>query len=168
MKMSENWLREWVDPAIDSADLQHQLTLLGLEVDDAQRMPTLTNIVVARIESAEQHPNADKLRVCAVDDGSGEALSIVCGAPNARAGLVVPLARIGAELPGGMKIKSAKLRGVASRGMLCSARELALADDASGLMELSADAPVGMPISQYLQLDDTLISIELTPNRGIV
>lgn len=166
MKMSENWLREWVDPAIDSADLQHQLTLLGLEVDDAQRMPTLTNIVVARIESAEQHPNADKLRVCAVDDGSGEALSIVCGAPNARAGLVVPLARIGAELPGGMKIKSAKLRGVASRGMLCSARELALADDASGLMELSADAPVGMPISQYLQLDDTLISIELTPNRG--
>ena len=168
MKFSENWLREWVNPDIDSAELQYQLTMLGLEVDHVQPMPRLKNIVVAEIESVEPHPDADagKLRVCSVDDGSGSSLSIVCGAPNASAGLRVPLARIGAELPGGIKIKHAKLRGVASSGMLCSARELQLADDDSGLMELPVDAPIGTSISTYLQLEDTSIEIDLTPNRG--
>lgn len=166
MKFSENWLREWVDPDISCVELQHQLTLLGLEVDETEPMPTLVNVVIARIESVEPHPNADKLRVCAVNDGSGEMLLVVCGAPNARPGIVVPLARIGGELPSGIKIKRAKLRGIASQGMLCSARELQLSDDAGGLMELPGDAPIGSTISEYLQLDDTLITIDLTPNRG--
>ena len=166
MKFSENWLREWVNPEIDSEELQYQLTMLGLEVDGVEQTPLLENIVVARIAAIEPHPDADKLRVCSVDDGSDEGLSIVCGAPNAREGILVPLARVGAVLPGGMKIKPAKLRGVASHGMLCSARELGLSEDASGLMELAGDAPVGRSISDYLQLDDALIEIDLTPNRG--
>ena len=166
MKFSENWLREWVNPEIDSAELQEQLTMLGLEVDAVEETHSLEAIVVARIASVEPHPNADKLRVCGVDDGTGETLSVVCGAPNAREGICVPLARVGAVLPGGTKIKSAKLRGVASFGMLCSARELGLSDDASGLMELPVEAPVGENLRDYLALDDTLIEIDLTPNRG--
>ena len=122
-------------------------------------------VVVAEIVSAEQHPDADKLRVCQVDTGS-ETVQIVCGAPNARAGLKAPLARVGAVLPGDFKIKAAKLRGVESRGMLCAEQELGLSDASDGLMELSADAPVGTDIRDYLQLDDKVIEIGLTPNRA--
>ena len=135
-------------------------------VDDVEQLPPLENIVIASIESSRVHPNADKLRICDVDDGSGKLLSIVCGAPNIRRGLRVPLARSGVQLPGGYRIKHAELRGVVSQGMLCSARELHLADDTDGLMELPADAPIGTSIEEYLQTDDTLIKIQVTPNRG--
>lgn len=123
-------------------------------------------MVVARIAEIAPHPDADKLRVCKVDDGSGELLQIVCGAPNAAAGLVVPLARVGAELPGGMKIGVAKMRGVTSSGMLCSARELGLSQDHGGLLELSGDLKPGTDIRQALDLDDTLFVLKLTPNRA--
>jgi len=166
MKFSEQWLREWVDPQIDSAELVEQLTMLGLEVDGVERCELHEQIVVAAIDAVEPHPDADKLRVCSVDDGSGETLQIVCGAPNAAAGMRVPLARVGAELPGGLKIKRARLRGVASAGMLCSAAELGLSEDASGLMALPADAPLGESMGAYLNLDDAVIDIDLTANRG--
>jgi phenylalanyl-tRNA synthetase beta chain len=122
--------------------------------------------VVAEISSCEPHPNADKLSVCAVDDGGDEPLRIVCGAPNARPGLRVPLARVGARLGPEFKIKRARLRGVESAGMLCSAKELGLSDDHSGLMELPAEAPVGAGLREYLGLDDSVIEVDLTPNRG--
>ena len=167
MKFSESWVREWVDPAISSEELAEQLTMLGLEVDDyAAAGGEFSGVVVAQIASVEQHPDADRLRVCQVDDGSGQQHNVVCGAPNAREGIRVPFARVGAKLPGGFKIKKSKLRGVQSEGMLCSAAELELADDADGLYELPADAPLGETLSDYLSLDDHLIEIDLTPNRG--
>ncbi|MEM6987123.1 MAG: phenylalanine--tRNA ligase subunit beta [Pseudomonadota bacterium] len=166
MKFSEKWLREWIDPAVDTEGLSEQLTLLGLEVDDLERGAELGDkVVVARILSADKHPDADKLQVCQVDTGS-ETVQIVCGAPNARAGLVAPLALPGARLPGGLKIKKSKLRGVESRGMLCSARELSISDEDAGLFELANDAPLGQPIVDHLGLDDVTFDIELTPNRG--
>ena len=166
MKFSENWLREWVDPAVDTDGLAEQLTLLGLEVDDLERGAELGDkVVVARILSADPHPDADRLRVCQVDTGNGTA-QIVCGAPNARAGLIAPLALPGAKLPGGIKIKKSKLRGVESQGMLCGADEIAVGDDGDGLLELAADAPVGTPIADYLALNDVTFDIDLTPNRG--
>jgi phenylalanyl-tRNA synthetase beta chain len=166
MKFSENWLRSLVDIRADSATLARRLTMSGLEVAEAAPIGgALDGVVVARIIACEPHPDADKLRVCRVDTGKGEA-QIVCGAPNARAGLVAPLATIGATLPNGITIKAAKLRGVESRGMLCSARELGIDADASGLLELSGDAPVGTPLAEYLGLPDVAIEVELTPNRG--
>ena len=166
MKFSENWLRALVDIRADSATLVRRLTLSGLEVAGAETIGgALDGVIVARIAACERHPDADKLRVCRVDTGIGE-VQIVCGAPNARAGLVAPLAAAGAVLPNGTTIKVAKLRGVESQGMLCSAKELGIDADASGLMELPADAPVGKPLAGYLGLPDVVIEVELTPNRG--
>src|SRR5690606_18137020 len=128
--------------------------------------PPFSGIVVAHILEVEKHPDADKLRICRVDDGSGEPLQIVCGAPNAAAGLKVPLARLGAVLPGGMKIGKAKMRGVESFGMLCSARELGLSQDHVGLLELDPGATVGQSLRETLDLDDTLFTLKLTPNRA--
>ena len=165
MELSENWLREWVDPPLDSERLASQLTMAGLEVGGSRAAaPALDGVVVAEVVAVEQHPDADKLSVCKVGDGESE-FSIVCGAPNVRAGLKVALARIGAKLPG-IKIKKSKIRGVASEGMLCSAAELELAESSAGILELPADAPPGMSIVDYLQLADTIIDIDLTPNRG--
>ncbi|MBT8128464.1 MAG: phenylalanine--tRNA ligase subunit beta [Gammaproteobacteria bacterium] len=170
MKVSEQWLRTWVNPDISTDEMVEQLTMAGLEVDGTEPAAgAFTDVVVARVESVEKHPDADKLSVCQVSDG-GETLQIVCGAANVRAGLSVALARVGAVLPAGedqtFRIKSAKLRGVASAGMLCSEKELGLAEQSEGIMELPADAPAGKTLREYLQLDDTIIDIDLTPNRG--
>lgn len=167
MQFSEQWLRTFVNPPLDSEALGHLLTMAGLEVEEAESAaPAFSGIVVARIVEAEKHPNADKLRVCKVDAGSGELLQIVCGAPNAAAGMKVPCALVGAVLPGDFAIKAAKLRGVESFGMLCSARELGISEDHGGLLALPDDAPVGQSIRDYLGLDDTLFTIKLTPNRA--
>ena len=167
MKFSELWLRTLVDPPIDSAALCDKLTMAGLEVEAAvTAAPAFTGVVVARIDAVAPHPDADRLRVCTVDAGTGAPLSIVCGAPNAAAGMKVPCAMIGALLPGGFAIKAAKMRGVESQGMLCSAKELGIADDASGLLALDADAVVGVDLRAALALDDTLITLKLTPNRA--
>ena len=166
MKISEQWLREWVSPALSTEDLAHQITMAGLEVDAIEPVAgVFTGVVVARIISAEPHPDADKLRVCQVDTGSG-TVQIVCGAPNARAGLRAPLAQVGAVLPGDFKIKPARLRGVESQGMLCAEQELGLSDASEGLMELAEDAPVGADLRAYLGLDDKVIEIGITPNRA--
>ncbi|MEE4110905.1 MAG: phenylalanine--tRNA ligase subunit beta, partial [Halieaceae bacterium] len=167
MKFSEQWLREWVNPALTSEALGEQITMAGLEVDAIEPVAGgFDGVVVGEIIAAEQHPDADKLRVCRVNAGTGEELQIVCGAPNARAGLKAPLATVGATLPGDFAIKAAKLRGVESRGMLCAAAELGLSEDRAGLMELPADAPVGEDLRAYLGLDDVSIEIGLTPNRA--
>ena len=166
MKFSENWLREHVRIDADSASLQHRLTMIGLEVEGAERLgDALDGVVVARILSAAPHPEADRLQVCEVDAGGDTPLQIVCGAPNARAGLVAPLAMVGAQV-GALTIQAAKLRGVESSGMLCSAKELGVDADASGLLELPTDAPIGTPLAQYLGLPDTVIELGLTPNRA--
>ncbi|WP_191576975.1 phenylalanine--tRNA ligase subunit beta [Achromobacter insolitus] len=167
MQFPESWLRTLVNPPIATDELAHRLTMAGLEVEETEpAAPAFTGVVVAHIVEIAPHPDADKLRVCQVDDGSGERLQIVCGAPNAAAGLKVPLARVGAELPGGMKIGVAKMRGVQSSGMLCSARELGLSQDHAGLLELSADMVPGQSIREALDLDDTLFTLKLTPNRA--
>lgn len=167
MLISESWLRSFVNPTLDADALAHQLTMAGLEVEDVfTAAPAFTQVVVGHIVEVTPHPDADRLRVCKVDDGSGELLQIVCGAPNAAVGLHVPVARIGAELPGGMTIGAVKMRGVPSAGMLCSARELGLSTDHEGLMELPADAPVGTDIREYLDLDDTVFELKMTPNRA--
>lgn len=167
MKISENWLRTWVNPAIDSDTLSDQLTMLGLEVDElAPVAKPFTGVVVGEVLTVEQHPDADRLRVTTVNIGSGEPLQIVCGAPNVRAGMKAPVATIGAILPGDFKIKKGKLRGVESQGMLCGASEIDLEDKIDGLLELPDDAPVGVNIREYLKLDDNVIDISITPNRG--
>jgi len=167
MKISENWLRTWVNPAIDSEKLSNQLTMLGLEVDDlSPAAKPFTGVVVGEVLTVEQHPNADRLRVTTVNIGSGEPLQIVCGAPNVRAGMKAPVATIGAVLPGDFKIKKGKLRGIESQGMLCGASEIDLEDKIDGLLELPNDAPVGVNIREYLDLDDNVIDISITPNRG--
>ncbi|NLN56765.1 MAG: phenylalanine--tRNA ligase subunit beta [Gammaproteobacteria bacterium] len=167
MKISENWLRTWVNPAIDSEKLSDQLTMLGLEVDDlSPAAKPFTGVVVGEVLTVEQHPDADRLRVTTVNIGSGEPLQIVCGAPNVRAGMKAPVATIGAVLPGDFKIKKGKLRGVESQGMLCGASEIDLEDKLDGLLELPADAPVGVNVREYLDLDDNVIDISITPNRG--
>ncbi|MGW9062490.1 phenylalanine--tRNA ligase subunit beta [Achromobacter animicus] len=167
MQFPESWLRTLVNPPIATDELAHRLTMAGLEVEETEpAAPAFTGVVVAHIVEIAPHPDADKLRVCQVDDGSGERLQIVCGAPNAAAGLKVPLARVGAELPGGMKIGVAKMRGVQSSGMLCSARELGLSQDHAGLLELPADMVPGQSIREALDLDDTLFTLKLTPNRA--
>ncbi|MFZ5560482.1 MAG: phenylalanine--tRNA ligase subunit beta [Pseudomonadota bacterium] len=166
MQFSEKWLREWISPTLDTAALCHQLTMAGLEVDDVSPVAAaFTGVVVGEVLEVVPHPGADKLRVATVNAG-GEPLQIVCGAANVRAGLRVPVAIVGAELPGGLGIKQARLRGVESFGMLCSAAELGLAEKAEGLMELAGDAPVGASIRDYLQLDDHVIGLGITPNRG--
>lgn len=166
MKFSENWLRSHVSVEADRDALVATMTAIGLEVEEVQPLgQSLQGVVVARILEAERHPQADRLQVCKVDAGTGEPLQIVCGAPNARAGLVAPLAMVGARF-GDFAIKAAKLRGVESQGMLCSAKELGLDEDASGLLELPDDAPVGTPLADYLGLPDASIEIKLTPNRA--
>ena len=166
MKFSEQWLRSWTNPAVDRDALVAKLSMVGLEVDSVTPVAgAFHGVVVGEILSAEQHPDADKLRVCQVSNGS-ETFQVVCGAPNARPGIKIPFAMIGAELGDDFKIKKAKLRGVESFGMLCSASELKISEDNSGLMELAADAPLGMDIREYLGLDDVVIEIGLTPNRG--
>ncbi|MGR0306474.1 phenylalanine--tRNA ligase subunit beta [Acinetobacter beijerinckii] len=167
MKISENWLRTWVNPAIDSETLSDQLTMLGLEVDElAPVAKPFTGVVVGEVLTVEQHPDADRLRVTTVNIGSGNPLQIVCGAPNVSVGMKAPVAIIGAVLPGDFKIKKGKLRGIESQGMLCGASEIDLEDKIDGLLELHADAPVGMNIREYLKLDDNVIDISITPNRG--
>ncbi|WOE29375.1 phenylalanine--tRNA ligase subunit beta [Acinetobacter towneri] len=167
MKISENWLRTWVNPAIDSDTLSNQLTMLGLEVDDmSPAAKPFTGVVVGEVLTVEQHPDADRLRVTTVNIGSGEPLQIVCGAPNVRVGMKAPVATIGAVLPGDFKIKKGKLRGVESQGMLCGASEIDLEDKLDGLLELPTDAPVGVNVREYLDLDDHVIDISITPNRG--
>jgi phenylalanyl-tRNA synthetase beta chain len=166
MKFSEQWLRTWVCPQVSRDDLVARLSMAGLEVDSVSLAAgVFSGVVVGEVLSTEQHPDADKLRVCQVSSGE-ETFQVVCGAPNVRPGLKIPFAMIGAELPGDFKIKKAKLRGVESNGMLCSASELQISEDNEGLMELPADAPVGQDIRVYLDLDDASIEVDLTPNRG--
>jgi phenylalanyl-tRNA synthetase beta chain len=165
MKFSERWLRAYADPALSSEALAHALTMAGLEVEErAPAAPPFSGVVVGQVLSCGRHPNADKLSVCEVDTGTGAPSTIVCGAPNVAAGLKVPCALPGAELPGGMKIGVAKMRGVESRGMLCSARELGLSDDHGGLLVLAAETRVGTPLREALALDDQLWLLKLTPN----
>ena len=166
MKISYRWLTEWADTDLAAEEVAERFTLAGLEVDSvAPVAPPLDGVVVGEIVAIEPHPDADRLRVCTVQ-GDSEERTIVCGAPNARAGMKAPLATLGTKLPGGLKIKPARLRGVASAGMLCSEPELGLGEDASGLMELPADAPVGESLTNYLGLDDRVLEIDLTPNRA--
>ncbi len=166
MKFSESWLRTFVNPDLSTDALAHLLTMAGLEVEEQDPVaPAFTQVVVAHVLEVVKHPDADRLNVCQVDAGNGP-VQIVCGAPNVAAGLKVPCALPGAVLPGDFKIKVAKVRGVESSGMLCSARELGIAEDASGLLVLPADAPVGESIRRYLDLDDTLFTLKLTPNRA--
>ncbi len=167
MKFSEQWLREWVNPSVTTEELCHQLTMAGLEVDAIEPVAaSFTGVVVGEVVKIEPHPDADKLRVTQVNIGQDELLTIVCGAANVREGMRVPTAVVGANLPGDFKIKKAKLRGVPSFGMLCSESEIGLAESASGLMELPADAPIGEDLRFYLKLDDVTIELGLTPNRG--
>lgn len=166
MFVSESWLRTIVNPPLDSDTLCHRLTMAGLEVEESvTAAPAFTGIVVAEIVEIAPHPDADRLRVCQVNTGT-ELVQIVCGAPNARQGLKAPLAQVGAVLPGDFKIGKAKMRGVESFGMLCSAKELGISEESDGLLELSADAPVGTDVREWLDLDDHIIEIKMTPNRA--
>ena len=166
MKFSEQWLRGWVSPQVNRDELVARLSMAGLEVDSVTPAAgVFSGVVVGEVLSTEQHPDADKLRVCQVSNGA-ETFQVVCGAPNVRPGLKIPFAMIGAELPGDFKIKKAKLRGVESNGMLCSQAELQVGEGNDGLMELPSDAPVGQDIRAYLDLEDASIEVDLTPNRG--
>jgi len=166
MKFSEQWLRGWVSPQVERDELVARLSMAGLEVDSVTLAAgAFSGVIVGEVLSTEQHPDADKLRVCQVSNGS-ETFQVVCGAPNVRPGLKIPFATLGAELPGDFKIKKAKLRGVESNGMLCSQSELQVGEGNDGLMELPADAPVGEDFRVYLGLDDASIEVDLTPNRG--
>ncbi len=167
MKFPEHWLRAIVDPPLTSEALAHALTMAGLEVEDRRSAaPPFNGVVVGKVLTVDRHPNADRLSVCRVDAGSGDDLSIVCGAPNVAVGQLVPCARIGAELPGDLKIRQAAMRGVESQGMLCSAKELGLSDDASGLLILDPTLQVGTDLRQALDLDDVILELKLTPNRA--
>jgi phenylalanyl-tRNA synthetase beta chain len=168
MKLSIDWLRDWVDVGLAPAELGARLTMAGFELESATAAaPAFSGVVVAKILAAERHPQADKLQVCRVDAGQGgEPLQVVCGAPNARAGLVTALARVGAALPNDVSIKAAKLRGVESAGMLCSARELGLSEGHEGILELPADGTPGQDLRALLGLDDTVLELNVTPNRG--
>ncbi|NCF15279.1 MAG: phenylalanine--tRNA ligase subunit beta [Gammaproteobacteria bacterium] len=167
MKIAESWLREWVSPELDTEALGHQLTMLGHEVDGIEYEGAgIADIVVAEVIECGKHPDADKLSVCRVNDGGDELIDIVCGAPNVHAGMKTPLAKPGVTLPNGMKLRKAKIRGVVSNGMLCSAVEIGLGDESDGIMELPADAQVGQPLVELLELPDAAIDLDLTPNRG--
>ncbi len=166
MQFSISWLRSLVNPSLDNAALAHLLTMAGLEVEETRAVaPSFNKVVVAKVLSTEKHPDADKLKLCTVDVGQTAPLQIVCGAPNVAVGMCVPCALVGAKLPG-IEIRQARVRGIDSFGMLCSAKELGIADDAGGLMVLSADAPVGKSVREVLDLDDTLFTLKLTPNRA--
>ncbi|MFD2229014.1 phenylalanine--tRNA ligase subunit beta [Alkalimarinus sediminis] len=166
MKFSEQWLREWVNPDINTEELVSQITMAGLEVDGVELVAgEFVGVVVGEVLSTEKHPDADKLSVCQVSAGD-ETFQVVCGAPNVRAGLKVPFATIGAVLPGNFKIKKAKLRGVESQGMLCAEAELGMSDASDGLMELPVDAPTGQDFREYMNLNDRMIEVDLTPNRS--
>ncbi|MGH8218886.1 MAG: YtpR family tRNA-binding protein, partial [Steroidobacteraceae bacterium] len=168
MKIPYQWLREWVPVSSKPRELGDRLALAGFEMEALEpAAPPFSGVVVAEILEAAPHPQADKLRVCRVSVGQGEPpVQIVCGASNARAGLRSALARVGAVLPGGMAIAAAKLRGVESQGMLCSAKELGLAEASAGILELPQDAPLGAPLREVLQLDDFILELNVTPNRG--
>ena len=167
MKVSENWLRECVATRAPLDRIAEQLTMAGLEVDAIEdAAPGLDGVVIGRIEHCRPHPEADRLQLCDVNAGDNEPLAIVCGAPNAATGAVVPVATVGTQLPGGLEIQPTTIRGVASSGMLCSAQELGLAGDADGLWLLDEKAPVGVALAQYLELPDRVLEIDLTPNRG--
>ena len=167
MRFSESWLREWVNPDISTQQLADQLSMAGLEVDGVESAAPLFNgVVVGEILSREQHPDADKLGVCQVNVGGEENLQIVCGASNAAAGMKVAVATVGAKLPGDFKIKKAKLRGVQSLGMICSAAELGLAESSEGIMSLAGSAQIGQDFREFLALDDALVEVDLTPDRG--
>ena len=167
MKISEQWLREWINPPYGRNELMARLTMAGLEVDAVVPVAgAFAGVVVGHIVACEPHPEADKLRVCRVETGQGEPVTIVCGAPNARIGLKAPLAMIGAQLPNGVAIRQAKLRGIESFGMLCGADELGIDKPGDGLLELPADAPVGNDLRDYLKLEDVTLELGLTPNRG--
>ena len=173
MKFSESWLRTLVNPPLSTAQLTHLLTMSGLEVEQCEPVaPPFSGVVVGEVKAVSRHPNADRLSVCEVDAGTGSLLNIVCGAPNVAPGMKVPCAMIGARLPGEssagepFEIKAAKVRGVESQGMLCSARELGLSEDDASLMALSSDAPIGLDFRKYGDLDDALITVKLTPNRA--
>ncbi|MBT3195359.1 MAG: phenylalanine--tRNA ligase subunit beta [Candidatus Ruthia sp.] len=167
MNISTSWLREWISPKVTDEVLAEQLTMAGLEVDGIESVaPAFDNVVVGHVVSCEKHPDADKLNLCQVDVGAGDNLQIICGASNVRADLKVIVATVGAKLPGGLKIKKAKLRGVESFGMICSESELGMSDSSDGISELDNDAPVGQDIREYLDLDDNIIELDITPNRG--
>jgi phenylalanyl-tRNA synthetase beta chain len=167
MQFSEAWLRTFTSPPLDTAGLCDKLTMAGLEVETVgPAAPPFTGVVVARIEAVAPHPDADRLRLCTVDVGAPERLAIVCGAPNAAAGMTVPCAMVGAKLPGGLDIRRARVRGVESSGMLCSARELGLSDDAAGLLPLDASLVPGTDLRAALALDDAVITLKITPNRA--
>ena len=167
MRFSESWLREWVSPPLTAEALCDQLSMAGLEVDALEPVaPAFSGVVIGAVEAVEPHPDATKLRVCRVDAGADEPLQIVCGAANVAAGQRVPVARVGAVLPGDFKIKKAKLRGVASQGMICSASELGLTETSDGIMVLPAEAPVGQDVRAWLALDDQAIELDLTPDRS--
>ena len=166
MKFSLNWLREFVELPDDVTQLSEMLTLAGVEIEGIEtRGANFALVVVAQITASAQHPNADRLSVCQVDDGSGQLRQIVCGAKNYKVGDKVPLAQPGAVLSGDLKIKASKLRGVESQGMLCSAKELGIAEDAAGLLILSPEAKIGAPISDLFP-NDTILDVEITPNRS--
>ncbi|MGH8683013.1 MAG: phenylalanine--tRNA ligase subunit beta [Burkholderiales bacterium] len=166
MQFPESWLRTMVDPTLTTDELAHLLTMSGVEVETVTPVgPPFSSVVVARVLEVRKHPGADRLTVCKVDAGAGPPLAVVCGAPNVAAGMKAPLALAGAELPG-MTVKATTLRGVESNGMLLSARELGLSEDHSGLLALPADAPAGAPLREYLELDDNLLTLKLTPNRA--
>jgi phenylalanyl-tRNA synthetase beta chain len=166
MRVNLEWLRDWVELDGDAESAAADLTTSGLEVESVEPAAgAFDGVVVAHVDSVERHPNADRLSVCSVDDGAGKH-QVVCGAPNVAAGLKVPFARVGARLPGGKSIGAAELRGVKSQGMLCSAKELELPDDVNGLLVLDPDAPVGAPLGEYLRLDDAILEVNVTPNRG--
>jgi phenylalanyl-tRNA synthetase beta chain len=168
MKVPYSWLAEWVDVPWEARELGSRLTMAGFELDALEpAAPPFTQVVVAEIVSAERHSQADKLQVCRVSTGQGsELLQIVCGAPNARAGLRTALAQVGSSLPGGVEIKATKLRGVESVGMLCSAKELGLSDSSAGIVEFPDDAPLGQPVRDYLELNDSILELNVTANRG--
>ena len=166
MKFGEQWLREWVDPPVAVEELVERLTMTGFEVDSVvPAAPDFTSVVIGEVMGAEPHPSAERLQVCRVNDGDA-IVDVVCGAPNVRAGMRSAFARVGAVLPGGRRVAAVTIRDADSNGMLCSAAELGLSDEANTIVELPAEAPVGVPLQDYLQLDDNIIDIELTPNRG--
>ncbi len=167
MKIAESWLREWVNPKLDTEALSHQLTMLGHEVDNLEYEGAgIGDIVIAEVVAVSKHPDADKLSLCKVDDGSGDTIDVVCGAPNVTQGMKAAFARPGVTLPNGMKLRKAKIRGVTSNGMLCSATELGLGDESDGIISLPPEAKTGTPLVQFLNLPDAIFDLNLTPNRG--
>ena len=166
MKIPLEWLRQLVPTPEDPSSVAERLTMGGLEVEEPEAAPGFSSVVVARVVQLERHPNADRLSVCRVDTGAGATRTVVCGAPNVAAGLTVACALPGARLPGGLAIEVTTVRGVRSEGMLCSARELGLAEDAQGLMILDPTLPLGADLRQALGLDEPVFDIKATPNRG--